>query len=192
MQSTPSTFLAEIGPAFALGFLVLVALTIWEFLRARDLATHAAALVAGFLDERSPGAGGTDAIALPSSPTEAWALLTEAKGGLAAAVTRAQVLSSSIPTLALVGTCLGFLNAMVHASRIPLGTQDPLALLNALLDGGIATALAATVCGQCLYLVLSQVWAWLCAGAVETAIARIDELLTLTRDRMGAGARGVA
>jgi hypothetical protein len=169
-------FLADIGPAFGIGFAGLACLTIWEFLRARDEAVAASAVAERVVAGRPGGAPG-------GSAAEEWRALTEARGALAAAVSRVQVVSTSIQSLALFGTCLGFLDAMMGARDLVASNDDPVGMISALLDGGIATALGATVCGQGLYLVLSQAWVFGFAHGVEVAFSRVDEALSVARDR---------
>ncbi len=87
----------------------------------------------------------------------------EAEAALETSAARAWMAASSIPTLALIG----------RVASADLGSGDPLALLNTLMDGGVATALATTVCGQALYLVVGQVWAFVVAAPYEAARARL-------------------
>jgi hypothetical protein len=151
--------LSSLGPAFGLGFSLLTTTAVWQFLRAAELAAEARAALA------------------QGDPAERCRRITELKGELHAVCVRAQVTTSCIPTLALLGTCLGFFYAMLRAAAITSTNASPLETLHALLDGGISTALGATVCGQGIYLVLSQVWALFLARRVEIASAHLEEAL---------------
>ncbi len=93
--------------------------------------------------------------------------------------------ASSIPTLALLGTCLGFFVAIGRVASAELGSGDPLALLDSLMDGGVATALATTVVGQALYLALGQAWSLWVASSYERAKVELDEAIALLRPRIG-------
>jgi hypothetical protein len=179
------------GPAFSFGFALLTAGAVWHYLRAWELGRAAELEAAALQNLLDPGAGGVEGDAQEAlGPIGRWDRLTQMKAQLATVSLRAQVATSSIPTLALLGTCLGFFYALHSAAQIAGGDASALEMLTALMDGGIATALGATVCGQGVYLVLSQVWALLVAPRVELAFARIDEGLEVVRPRVRAAWSG--
>jgi len=185
LDNTDLSFFHNLGVGFVGGFAGLTALTAWQFQRVVEIsrdgldAVHAAYDVTA--DPLSPETGAPPA---PIDPSSQWTRLIHIKAELASAVTRAQLTANSVPTLALLATCLGFYFAMRRAGVLDLGRGDPLALLDALLDGGVSTALAGTVGGQAIYLVLGQVWAVMVAGHVEACMTHLDEHLALLRGRM--------
>ncbi len=163
---SPVVFLTSMGPLFGAGFAALTGLACYQMLAVIDLSASARQEVGNALAQPGP---------------QAWKELTATRGALQAAIARAQLTASSIPTLALLGTCLGFFWAIVTAGRLDLGVADPLVVLQALMDGGVATALATTVCGQGLYFVLGQAWSIFVAGRVERAAAEVEEAQALLR-----------
>lgn len=175
MSLDPSTFLAGLGLPWAVAFVLLTALVLHQALAVRDLSQSA-------IQRCGAGASHT-----PTDAENTWRELAGLKGHIEAGVTRAGLLLGGIPTLALLGTCYGFFVALARVGELDLAGQDPLALLETLMDGGIATALATTVCGQALYLVLGQAWALAVAGPVAEANVRLDEVLALLRERLPAG-----
>lgn len=160
------SFLSSLGPAFGLGFVGLSALSTYQILQCRSLADESARTA-----ER----------ATTRENTQASARLAELRGELAAAVSRAQISIGAIPSLALLGTVMGFFFAISRAGAMDLASADPLSILQALMDGGISTALATTVLGQAIYLVLGQAWAFGAAGQVERADALLQEVLEQLR-----------
>lgn len=181
-------FLTSMGPAFGGGFIGLTGVATYQFLQARDLATQgiraaAEASRAALTPPVSPP--GDEECPAGDPRVRAWERLSAFEGSLEAAVSRAHLTTGAIPTLALLGTCLGFFYAISNAGSLELGSSDPLELLDALMDGGVSTALATTVCGQALYLVLGQVWSLFVAGRVEDCSARLHEGLALLRERIG-------
>lgn len=176
--TSPLGFLVGMGMAFNVGFVLLTASATWQFVRVRDLARHGSDAV---------DAAAFEVLDAPQKARtlEAWKGLGHLKGELNAAVTRANLTTACIPTLALFGTVLGFYYAIVTTGSLELASSDPLVILKALMNGGVSTALATTVCGQAIYMVLGQAWAFWVAGPVEGALARIDEGLSLVRERLG-------
>lgn len=178
----PFFFLTSLGPLFGLGFTGLTGLCVYQFQQVRHLAVSSC----GALETPPPLPPRTarSLAARAAADHDRWQHLGALRGSLGAAVSRAQLTLASIPTLALLGTCLGFFYAIASAGALELSTQDPLAILEALMDGGISTALATTVLGQALYLVLGQAWSWWVAGPVEEADAQLEESLSLLRARL--------
>lgn len=174
MSTHPMTFLDSLGVGFAAAFLLLTAMGVFQYLRVRDLAEI----------------GRDDAMAVrrvrdPGDAARWWSDLGVHKSHLRAAATRANLITASIPTLALLGTVVGFFFALLQTGQLDLGA-DPQATLMALMDGGVSTALATTVAGQGIYFLLGQVWAIAVAGPFEEASTLLDESLALMRDRMNA------
>ncbi len=182
LGTDPLFFLDSLGPAFGLSFVGLAGMSLHQFSVVRQLA----ALALDGLDSAQPSPPRTahSLSARSSADHSRWKELGQLRGRMGAAVARAQLTLSAIPTLALLGTCLGFFYAIANAGALELSSQDPLAILKALMDGGISTALATTVLGQALYLVLGQLWSWWVAGVVEVADAALDEELNLLRARL--------
>jgi len=165
------SFLGSLGAGFATGFVMLTGLAVYQYLRVRDLAAagRAEALLA---------VSGTDV-----TLERQWCELSTLKSGLDASASRANLITASIPTLALLGTCVGFFFAILQTGQLDLGS-DPQETLMALMDGGVATALATTVCGQGIYFLLGQAWAALVAGPYEEAHTLLTEALGLVRARL--------
>lgn len=161
-------FLDSIGLGFGLGFAALTALSLFQFLHVRELA------LAGRERALEGVSGAEDA-------RRRWRELAATRSALAASASRANLTVASVPTLALLGTCLGFFYALVRVGGMELGSADPLVILDALMDGGVATALATTVCGQGIYFLLGQLWGALVAGPYAQANTLLDEGLALTR-----------
>jgi len=171
-MSGPLIFLDSMGPAFGLGFTALTGLCLFQFLQVRELAREGRAAAMEAADARGPEAA-----------RGAWERLARLRSRLAASASRANVCAGSVPTLALLGTCLGFFYAILETGNLELG-GDPMALLSALMDAGVSTALATTVCGQGIYFLLGQLWAAFVAGPFQEATTLLDEGLALTRDRL--------
>jgi hypothetical protein len=171
MAGGPLFFLDSVGAGFGAGFLGLTGLALFQFLHVRDLATAARQASLAAVE------GGAD-------PTRRWRELAGLKSELEAASSRAALTTSSVPTLALLGTCLGFFYAILTVSGMDLASSDPLAILSALMDGGIATALATTVAGQGVYFLMGQIWSLFIAGPRAEAATLLDEGLALLRQRL--------
>lgn len=181
MADSPLLFLSSIGPGFGLVFVMLAGGTIYLQLLARDQAHCALQAVDDATQAVLPPMGTAVGPGLPDA-ADVWAGLAAQRASLQATVQRAQLVCGSIPTLALLGTCVGFFFAIAGVGQMDLAGTDPLALLGALMDGGIGTALATTVCGQGLYFILGQSWAVGVAGPVAHAHVRLAEGLVLTRE----------
>jgi len=170
-------FLNSVGLGFGLAFAGLTGLSLFQFLHVRELSMSGRALA-------------LEVVAGVASPRRHWKELAATKSSLAAASSRANLTVGSVPTLALLGTCLGFFYALLKVGGMELGSADPLAILDALMDGGVGTALATTVCGQGIYFLLGQLWSGLVAGPFAEANTLLDEGLAVTRQ--GLMARAVA
>ena len=133
--TSPLGFLTGMGMAFNIGFVGLTATAIWQYVRIRELAEEGADTVERVCLE---------VLTHPAAPRtmEVWKGLGRMKGDLCAAASRANLTTACIPTLALFGTVLGFYYAIVTTGGLELATSDPLAILRALMDGGVKTALA--------------------------------------------------
>jgi len=166
-------FIESVGPGFGLAFMGLTGLSLFQFLHVRELAISGRDMA-------------LEVVAGAASPRGRWKELAATKSSLAAAASRANLTVASVPTLALLGTCLGFFYALLQVGGMELGSADPLAILDALMDGGVATALATTVCGQGIYFLLGQLWSAMVAGPFAEANTLLDEGLAVTRQGLAA------
>lgn len=181
----PISFLSSLGLTFGLGFIGLTALSGYQMLQARQLAADSLEVVTRAMAQPAMPPHSLHSLSARAARDHAtWQRLAALRGELGSAIARTQLTMNSIPSLALLGTVTGFFYAIASAGRLDLSSADPLAILQALMDGGIATALATTVLGQGLYLVLGQVWSFGVAGPVEDADSQLGEALELVRARM--------
>ena len=174
MQPTGADVLIEgMGPVFGLLFLWLTGMGIYQFLKVRDLAEAGRNAALEAIKPGNPGA-----------TRRRWLELGDLKSAQLAAAQRAELTCGSIPTLALLGTCLGFFYALVATGSLEVGSADPLAILRALMDAGVSTALATTVCGQGIYFLMGQIWSTCVAGPHQESITLLEEALALLRTRL--------
>ncbi|MEL6188026.1 MAG: hypothetical protein AAFU79_25670 [Myxococcota bacterium] len=170
-------FLSGLGILFSVGFVVLTATWAYLVLRLRERAHEAEAEALSSWGRYSPdpASGG------PEPERAEWSRLAELRAGLGADLERAGIVSGSVPVLALLGTVLGFFFALGSTSQAGLGTADPTAILELMLDSGMATALATTVAGQALYLLMGLAHAAFVSGPVERADVLLAERLERER-----------
>lgn len=165
LQPPAWAFLSGLGVLFTSGFMALTATWAYLALRLRERAEEARVSVL------------TDAL-----EPDRWTRWVELRGALAADLERSAVVSGSVPVLALLGTVMGFFFALAQTGRVGLGSSDPTAILSVMLDSGLDTALATTVAGQGLYLLMGLSHAAFVTGPVERADILLRE--TLERERV--------
>lgn len=158
-------FLNGLG-VYAPAFVILTGATLWQMLEARTAASRLQEAAQQTLEQPRASAGR--------------AALLGALGDLDATTDRASLLLQSGPTLALLGTCMGFYWALQRLAGADLG-GDPLELLVVLMQSGVGTALATTVIGQALYLALGELWALVLAGRSARARVAAAEALAILR-----------
>lgn len=164
-MSFSTQFLAGLGPLYILTFVGLTAATLHQLAVARGHANHA-------LDRASEILEGYELRAEP---------LLAQLAAMSAASDRGRLALSSIPSVALLGTTTGMYLALTSVGASGLGGGDSLALLQSLMDNGVSTALATTVAGQALYILLGQVWSYLLASPSAAARTHGDEALAQLR-----------
>lgn len=180
MEQNPIwAFVFGLGVPFALGFIGLTTTWAYLVLRLRERA-QAALEAAGALSPSANGDPG-DTLSYPLDQLPPWNQLVHMRAGLAADAERVSIVTGAVPVLALLGTVLGFFFALSRTQGVGLGTSDPLAIVKVMLDAGMDTALATTVAGQGLYLLMSLAYAAFVAGLVETADITLQEGLERAR-----------
>lgn len=164
VQAPMWAFLSGLGVLFSSGFVVLTATWAYLALRLRERAQET-----------------QQAVLTDAGEPDGWARWVEMRGALAADLERSALVSGSVPVLALLGTVLGFFFALGRTGKVGLGSADPTAILSVMLDSGLDTALATTVAGQGLYLLMALAQAAFVTGPVERADVLLKE--TLERER---------
>lgn len=162
-------FLSGLGVVFSLGFLGLTVTWAYLVLRLRERSQEAFEAAPRYSGRPSQGA---------------WHTLVELRAALITDAERAALVAGAVPVLALVGTVLGFFFALGQTSQVGLGSSDPLAILKVMLDAGMDTALATTVAGQALYLLMTLAYGAFVTGPMERADVLLEESIAFTRAQL--------
>lgn len=164
-MSFSTQFISGLGPLYILTFVGLTAATLHQLAVARVHANHAVGRASEILVGRE------------HRPEPLLAQLA----AMSAANDRGRLALSSIPSVALLGTTTGMYLALTSVGAAGLGGGDSLAMLQSLMDNGVSTALATTVAGQALYILLGLVWSHLLASPCAAARTHGDEALAQLR-----------
>ena len=174
MSADHGLILESLGPGFLAAFTVLTGLALYYFSQTWERA--------GAVEL------GADAVELASEQAlEARRLeLSHRKGALRASLAQTRVAMSLAPLVAFFGTCKGFMGALITTAALELGSTGPMALFQALLDGGVKTALVTTVVGYGIYILNVVFFLVFLAGRTSRALSVLED----QQEHLGALARG--